>query len=73
MSTLTRIQIANAIDDHPLIASLLYDIDLLPEQIKEGDKRREGYMCAVVGHMLMALGTAEAASILLKHTNMSKP
>lgn len=55
MTSRQRKRIAKAIDAHPLIASLLYDIDLLPEQIKRGDERREGYLCAIVDHMLYVL------------------
>jgi hypothetical protein len=47
--------VASVISENPLIASLLYDIDLLPEQIKEGDERRYNYMLAVIGHMKAAL------------------
>ncbi len=35
----------------PLLTSLLYDIDLLPEQIKDGDLRRWGYVAAIIGHI----------------------
>lgn len=45
-----------AIDESPLISSLLYDIDLLPEQIK--DERRYNYMLAVIDHMRQALKNA---------------
>jgi len=44
----TRAKVAQAIDENPRIASLLYDIDLMPEQIK--DERRYGYMLAVIDH-----------------------
>lgn len=44
-------KVAEAIEKSPMTASLLYDIDLLPEQIKPGDRRREGYMFAVIEHM----------------------
>jgi hypothetical protein len=50
----TTAWVATVISENPLIASLLYDIDLLPEQIKEGDDRRYGYMLAVIGHMKAA-------------------
>jgi hypothetical protein len=51
--------VASVISENPLIASLLYDIDLLPEQIKEGDERRYNYMLAVIGHMKAALSATE--------------
>ena len=58
--TRLRARVAKAIEDHPLIASLLYDLDLMPEQVKRGDKRREGYMDAVVAHMLAALAPVQS-------------
>ena len=54
-----RAEVAKAIDEYPLIASLLYDIDLLPEQIK--DERRYNYMLAVIGHMKQAAQSASGA------------
>ena len=48
-------ELLDVINETPLLQSLLYDIDLLPEQIKEGDERRYGYMLAVIGHMQSAL------------------
>lgn len=33
------------------LQSLLFDIDLLPEQIKDGDLRRWGYVQAIIGHL----------------------
>ena len=60
----TRAKVAQAIDKHPLIASLLYDIDLLPEQIK--DERRYGYMLAVIGHMKEAQSASGEAVELLR-------
>ena len=54
----TRAKVAQAISEHPLIASLLYDIDLLPEQIR--DARRYGYMLAVIDHMLVYLSRVTA-------------
>ena len=59
----TRAKVAEAIDEHPLIASLLYDIDLLPEQIR--DERRYGYMLAVIGHMKQALQSARLGSMAI--------
>ena len=50
-----RGEVTKILDAHPLIVSLLYDIDLMPEQIKKGDTRREGYMVAVIEHMLAAM------------------
>jgi hypothetical protein len=50
----TATWVASVINENPLIQSLLYDIDLLPEQIKESDERRYGYMLAVIGHMKAA-------------------
>ena len=50
-----RARVAKIIDNTPLIASLLYDIDLLPEQIKRGDSRRYLYMMAVIEHMQAAV------------------
>jgi len=47
-----RTMAAASINAHPAIASLLYDIDLLPEQIKVGDTRRENYMVNVIDAML---------------------
>lgn len=38
------------INASPFLQSLLYDIDLLPEQIKDDDLRRWGYVEAIVGH-----------------------
>lgn len=49
----TRARVADIISTNPLIASLLYDINLLPEQIR--DERRYGYMLATISHMLEAL------------------
>lgn len=37
------------INEHPVLQSLLYDINLLPEQL-ERDSRHWGYMLAVVRH-----------------------
>ncbi len=48
-----RSEVAQALEENPLIWSLLYDIDLLPEQIK--DERRYNYMLAVIDHMRQAL------------------
>ena len=48
--------VARSIEEHPLIASLLYDIDLMPEQIK--DERRYNYMLAVIYHMKQAIKNA---------------
>ena len=50
-----RREVAKILDAHPLIASLLYDIDLLPVQVERGDTRREFYMVAVIEHMLTAM------------------
>ena len=58
---MTPKQIAEVLDENPLIMSLLYDIDLLPEQIKRGDARRRGYMIAVIKHMQAALESSAAA------------
>lgn len=38
------------INASPLLQSLLYDIDLMPEQIKPDDLRRWGYVEAIAGH-----------------------
>lgn len=51
-----RAEVARIINEEPQIASLLYDIDLLPEQIK--DERRYNYMLAVIGHMRQAIKKA---------------
>lgn len=44
----------------PLVQSLLYDINLLPEQITK--KRHWFYMLAVLGHMDQAMGGTDAES-----------
>lgn len=58
-----RAEVTKAIDAHPLIAGLLYDIDLMPEQIK--DERRYNYMLAVIDHMLHALRKGARRSVVL--------
>ena len=64
----TRARVADIISTNPMIASLLYDIDLLPEQIK--DARRYGYMLKVIDHMLVypsrAVAQQESAIKLLQ-------
>jgi len=62
---LTRADIADAINKHPLIASLLYDINLLPEQIKKDDEKRQSYLYAVVDHMLQALSRQPSDMVLV--------
>ena len=70
--TRLRARVAKAIEDHPLIESLLYDLDLLPEQVKRGDKRLEGYMDAVVAHMLAALAPVQS-NVAPQATTEGKP
>lgn len=44
-----RSDVAKALEEVPFVQSLLYDLDLLPEQIR--DKRRYQYMLCVISHM----------------------
>lgn len=53
----TRKEVAKALEQIPLLQSLLYDLDLLPEQIT--DKRRYQYMLCVIGHMKEATRVPE--------------
>lgn len=45
-----RIKLIERINRSSLLLSLLYDIDLLPEQIKDDDERRWGYVQSIVNH-----------------------
>ena len=47
------------INKSALLQSLLYDIDLLPEQIKDDDARRWGYVESIVVHFKLAKLTIE--------------
>lgn len=50
---MTRRQAVALINKNTLLLSLLYDLNLMPEQVKSGT-RQEAYMFAVVEHMMRA-------------------
>lgn len=52
---MTRDEAIKLVNENPLIMSVLYDTNLLPEQCNEGSKY-EGYMFSIIGHMLAAMG-----------------
>lgn len=65
MNELTKEQLE--LVNHPIVQSLLYDLNLLPEQLlalDHGPGHKDwGYMLSVIGHFKMMMGTAEAARL----------
>lgn len=53
---MTRKKAERIIGESPLIISLLYDLNLMPEQVYSGTKQ-EFYMISIVEHMLRAAKT----------------
>ena len=53
---MTRKKAKKIIGESPLIMSLLYDLNLMPEQVCS-ETKQEGYMISIVEHMLRAAKT----------------
>ncbi len=52
---LARATVIAEMNEHPLIMSLLYDLNLMPEQVADEDVRLNFYMESVVIHMRKAM------------------